>query len=801
LTDRAGIAVNRGKTVALQAPQVYLVTVAYTSEAGMRRLLRVAVELVQALIDGRAYPLDDMLQRVREVIVASDLGPSTKAVVDAAVRRGIPWKRIGDDSLVRLGYGAALRHVQATTTDRTSLLAVELAGDKHLTKAVLKEAGLPAPRGCVVGSREEAVACLDTADLPVVVKPLDGNQGRGVSLNLQTAEQVAEAFDLAAEISDRVIVEEMYRGNDYRIVIVGGRMVAAAQRVPAHVWGDGVHTISQLVDYANHDPRRGEHHEKPLTKIITDPLVMAILRRAGRSLEDIPAVGEMVLLRESANLSTGGEARDVTDQVHPSIREICERTARVIGLDVCGIDVVLPDITQGYDGRGGIVEVNAAPGIRMHHHPSQGEPRDVGGAIVEMLYPGGATGRIPIVSITGTNGKTTVTRLVRHILGSTGATVGMTTTDGIWIGDKAVQRGDTTGPRSAGLVLSDPAVEVAVLETARGGIVRSGLGYDWADIAVMTNVQADHIGQDGIESIDDIMHIKRLVAERVRPGGTLVLNADDPQVVRVPEHRLVCNTPKRVVFFSLDPNNPHVLRHLGAGGTAFVANDGWIEERVGPGSTRLAPIASIPATLGGTAEFQIQNVLAAMAVGRAYGLQADAVVDAVADFSLDHHSAGRTNLFALKGGYLMVDYGHNPAAIEALSKTVSRWGASRVTQVVAVPGDRADTLIVEAAQSIGAADRVIIREDEDLRGRQPGEVADLLRRTLLEHRPQLPVRVVLDELEAVREAVDEMQPGEVVVALCERVQEVAEWLTAHGAAPVGDFRPLASEQNSPRSAA
>jgi cyanophycin synthetase len=795
LTDAAEISVNRGKTVATDEPGVYLVAVACKSERGMQHLLRVAVDLVQATVSGDAFDLEPHIEEAKRIIAEHELGPSTKAIVEAAKRRGIPTHRVGDESLVRLGHGCRAKRIQATTTDRTSIIGVDIAGNKQLTKRVLAGAGLPAPDGCVVRTREDAAECLQRLRPPLVVKPLDGNQGRGVSLNLTAPDQVMEAFDLAAGVSPDVIVEEMYRGNDYRVVVVNGKMVAAAQRIPAHVWGDDEHTISELIDIANHDPRRGDHHEKPLTKISTDPLVHAILKRHGRSLDDVPKKGEMVLLRESANLSTGGMAKDVTECVHPSFRRLCERAARVVGLDVCGVDLVVPDITQPFDARGGIVEVNASPGIRMHHFPSDGQPRDVGGAIVDMLFPDGSNGRIPLLSITGTNGKTTVTRLVRHILSATGRTVGMTTTDGIWIGDEEVARGDMTGPWSANVVLSDPSVEIAVLETARGGIVRSGLAYDWSDVGVITNIQADHIGQDGIETLDDILWIKRLVAERVREGGTVVLNADDPLLVELPHEKVMQRISRRIVFFSLDGANPVVQQHVDDGGTAFVAHGGWLEERSPEGVHRIARADAIPATLGGTAEFQIANVLASAAACRAVGVDRQTIASALATFRLDQHSAGRLNLFALAGGYVLLDYGHNPAAIQAVCRTVSQWGATRITQVMTVPGDRSTALIEEAARAaLCGPDRVIVREDTDRRGRRVGEIAEILASVLRRERPTLPVEIVLDELEAVATAVREMQSGELVVALCEELDKVRDWLTEQGATPVQDFRPLTARE-------
>ena len=786
LTDPVGISSNRGKTVSCEGAGCYLVAVTYKAERAMRFLLEVAVELVQALVDDQCYPLQEKLEEARALVADYELGPSTRAIVDAAERRAIPWSRMDENSLIRLGYGRHLQYVQATMSGRTREIAVELAGNKDLTKQVLSKAALPVPRGCVVKTAEDAIACLTSLEPPVVVKPLDGNQGRGVSLNLTQPEDVREAFEVAANISDQVIVEEMYRGVDYRVVLVGGKIVAAAQRIPAHVWGDGVHTIRDLIDLTNRDPRRGNDHEKPLTKIHADPIVLAILRRGGHTLDDTPAKGEMIMLRESANLSTGGSARDVTDDVHPSVRKICERTARLIGLDICGIDLVLPDIAQPFS-RGGIVEVNAAPGIRMHHHPTEGQPRDVGGAIIDMLYPAGAPSRVPIISITGTNGKTTVTRLIRHVLAGSGETVGMTTTDGIWIGADEIARGDMTGPWSAGVVLSDSTVDVAVLETARGGIVRSGLGYDWSDISVMTNIQADHIGQDGIETIEDIARIKRLVAERVRDGGTLILNADDEHLVQMPQHPKVAALPKQIVYFSLEPHNLVIKRHIAEGGVAFIAHGDWITEHGPGGESRIVRVSGVPATFGGTADFQTYNVLAAIAACRAYGLHAESIANALRTFRTDRDGMGRVNVYRMGDGYVVVDYGHNPAALRAVCRMVAHWGRN-VTGVLTAPGDRSDSLIEESgrALSCGLA-RVIVREDLDLRGRQPGEVARLLSRVLHEEDPELRVDIILDEIEAVATAVRDLQAGDVVIAFCDRVSQVSQWLLDHGAEPVDEY--------------
>jgi len=783
LTDAVGISTNRGKTVDEGEPGCYLIAVTYRSEEGMRALLNIAVELVQALVDDRPYPLEAALETAREAVVKSDLGPSTKAIVKAAEARGIPWVRADQDSLVRLGYGKYSRYIKGTISGTTSAIAVDIASDKELTKQLLRKAALPVPHGCVVRTREEAVACLAQAKAPVVVKPLDGNQGKGVSLNLSSPEQVSEAFDAAVAISPAVIVEEMLRGLDFRVVIVNGRMVAAAQRIPAHVWGDGKHTIRDLIDLANKDPRRGKDHEKPLTRITADPIALAILKKYGRSLDDIPADTEMVILRESANLSTGGSARDVTDEVHPTMRRICERAAGAIGLDICGIDLVVPDIKEPFTS-GGIVEVNASPGIRMHHFPSEGKPRDVGAAIVDMLYPAGQPSRVPIVSITGTNGKTTVTRMIGRIFEESGKLVGLTTTDGIWLGGEEIARGDMTGPWSAGVILSDPTVEVAVLETARGGIVRSGLGYDWSDISVMTNIHPDHIGQDGIESVDDIVRIKRLVAERVRSGGTLILNADDEHLARISSHERVAEVPKTFVYFSTDVQNPKIQEHLAQHGTAFVAVGGWIEERNGQEVFRIARISEIPATIAGTAQFQTYNVLAAVAAARAYGLSPDQIRTALMGFRMEQHGTGRLNLFAFRDGTVVVDYGHNPVALESMQTMISQWNASRRTAVLAIPGDRRTDLIVQSARAVAQGyDRFYIREDTDLRGRQPGEVANILASTIREDNHEASVEVILDEVEATKAALCSMIPGELVVTSCDAVTAVLAWLREHGGEP------------------
>jgi cyanophycin synthetase len=539
-----------------------------------------------------------------------------------------------------------------------------------------------------------------------------------------------------------------------------------------------------LIERENQNPLRGEGHEKPLTRIVVDPIMQAYLRRRHLCLESVPAPGTVVVLRETANLSTGGTATDVTDQVHPDIEQMCERAAQVIGLDICGIDLIAPDIAAPLHGRGGIIEVNAGPGIRMHHFPTQGHSRDVGAAILDMLYPANTPGRIPIFSITGTNGKTTVTRMISHILAATGQTVGMTTTDGIWIGGACIAKGDTSGPQSARAVLSDPTVDVAVLETARGGITRRGLGYDWADIAILTNIHEDHIGQDGITSIEDLVHIKSLVAERVREGGTLILNADNEATARLMDLPRVRKTPKQVIYFSLHDHHLLIRRHVTTGGIAYTVKNGWIVEAIGTAEEPLIEAATIPVTLQGAAEFNVANALAAVAACRAYGIPRETIKGALQTFGGIANNAGRGNLYKVGKGYVLVDYGHNADAFAALGRLTTRLTGYRVTAVLDVPGDRADWVIAKAGSAAARAfTRVIIREPQNRRGRQEGEAEYLLARAIREEVPACDCRVILNEREAVETALREVQEGDLVILFYDDLDWMLDILHQYGATP------------------
>jgi len=763
--------------------------VAYSDEGPTRLLVETIAEALAAAAADTPFPLlDERTDEIRRLADVEALGPSTAAIVAAVERRGIPWTRLSDGNFLRLGWGANARFVQASITGHSSALAVEIACDKPRTKQLLGEALLPVPRGEVVGSAAGAVAAAETLGYPVVVKPRDGNHGRGVSVGLATPEAVEAAFEIARAISRRVIVEEQFVGRDFRVLVVDGRVVAAAERRPPEVVGDGVSTLAALVERVNRDPRRGDGHEKPMTKIRLDDVVDAHLAACGLSLDAVPAEGEPVQLCPAANLSRGGTAHDVTDRLHPEVRAVCERAARVVGLDVCGVDLVAPSVEVPLGKHSGIVELNAAPGLRMHLAPSEGVARDVGESIVERLFPGNTPGRIPLLAVTGTNGKTTTTRMIAHGLKTAGVCAGMTSTEGVHVDGALVARGDTTGPASARAVLADPAVEVAVLETARGGMLRRGLAFDWCDVAVLTNVTADHLGQDGIETVDDLYRIKRLLAERVREGGTLVLNADDERLARLPMDKAIAGIPRTVVFFSLLADSPVVSQHRAAGGRALFLRGGLLVEAEGTTERVLLRADEIPVTMGGAARFQIANALAAAAALRAHGVPASLVAAALRSFTAGAHNAGRANLFRLGEGYVMLDYGHNPDGFANVCALAGHWrrAGRRVTGIIGAPGDRTEEIIRTngriAAQGFS---RLIVHEDRDLRGRPPGETPRLLCEAAREARLDVECSIVLNEVEALRGELDRVRAGEIAVVFFEKsLDPLRAVLAAEGAVPV-----------------
>jgi cyanophycin synthetase len=765
----AGYRVSFGKARETGQPGIYDVVTGFRNVEAAYAAAYTAEELLKAVIGNCPFPVSDRIRRIRQAGDEYELGPSTAAVLRAAVRRGIPARRSGKDNLLILGQGCLQRRVWATTTSLTSAVASDIACNKQLTKNILAQGGLPVPSGVVVTDARAAVQAIAAVGKPAVLKPLNGNQGKGVTIGVKTAAEAERAFAIASEYDSSVLVEEFIEGRQYRLCVVNGVMVAAAERIPAYVLGDGIHTVAELVDRVNADPQRGEGHEKPLTQIKIDAVAMLVLAKRRMTPQSVPPDGTVVYLRENANLSTGGTAVDVTDMIHPGNRFLAEQAARLIGLDIAGIDVVCPDISEPIQaGFGAIIEVNAAPGIRMHHYPSAGKARDVAAHIVDYLFPDESDGRIPTIAVTGTNGKTTVTRMIGHIWQQAGYRVGMTTTDGIYIDGRCIRKGDTTGPTSAQTVLSNPEVEVAVLETARGGIVRGGLAFDRCDVGIVTNITEDHLGQDGIEDLEDLAYIKSLVVETVRPGGVALLNADDPYVTA-----LAARVRGEIVYFSTELDNVVIRRHLGIGGRAFFVKNNFIYAAHGNQAKALIRVSDVPISLGGIAHHNIQNAVIAAAACSSLRVPLSSIRRGLASFE---RNPGRLSLLNVKDFRVCVDYGHNPAGYQAMINTVRRMGASRLIGVIAAPGDRREDVIINIGRIAGSGfDMIYIKEDQDLRGRKPGETAALLRQGVLENGfDSEKILTVLPEGEAVTAALSIAKRDDLVVIFYEDYETVSE---------------------------
>jgi cyanophycin synthetase len=764
IQNAAGIDVGFGK--ARPVPNRhghYAVAVAYESEKVVEDALPVALRLVEGLARGEAVSLDDDLEELTYWARRQALGPSTRAIVEAARRRDIPLFRVTEDaSLFQLGWGKHQRRIRATMTSHTSDIAVDLASDKDLTKALLAEAGLPVPKGDIVRSPEAAVRAARRLGGAVAVKPLDGNQGKGVSLNLTTPEQVTAAFELASQYRRSVLVEQFIEGQDYRVLVVGDQVIAAAHRLPAQVVGDGTRSIRALVEDENQNPLRGEGHEKPMTRIKLDEGARQVLERQDLTFDSVPESGRVVVLKENANLSTGGTAEDITDVIHPRNAAACVRAARKIGLDVAGIDVVCKDISQPFEGqRGAIIEVNAAPGIRMHQHPCKGQAHDVGAAIVNSLFPDGSPSRVPTIAVTGTNGKTTTTLLTGHVIQATGTVTGVTTTEGIYVDGRLVSEGDCTGYWSARTVLTDPSVEAAVLETARGGMFKRGLAFDACDVGVVLNIHDDHLGQHGAETLDDLANVKALVVRHARKA--VVLNADDPIVAEMDRHAA---DGVEVLYFSMDPNSPVLNRHLDEGGRAVYLRRNMIMLAENDHRIPLIEVERIPFTYGGRARHNVANTLASVAALWAIGQPTQAITAGLETFtsSVDQNP-GRLNLFQVRDFQVLLDYAHNADSYKAIIDTARRFPHHRLIGLVTAPGDRYDEKLHEIGRICGMGfDHVVIRDTLNRRGRAVGEVPELL----LSGAKAAGVdtghlEVVLDTVEAVERALAIAGEGDIVV--------------------------------------
>ncbi|WP_197426879.1 cyanophycin synthetase [Caulobacter sp. CCH9-E1] len=812
LQKLAGTPVTRGKTRSVKGrPGVYNILYAYDGAGLGRAAGRAAVELVHSLLPRElqgvegleriaeplldlAPPLFDLprtLERLGAIARREALGPTTRSLVQEARRRGIPVQRLDEHSLIQLGWGARRKLIRASITGQTSHIAVETAGDKALTKALLSEVGLPVPRGAVVRTVEDALTHASRINGPLVLKPLDGNHGRGVSLDLRTREQVRWGFEQAIQHGRRVIVEEQFVGRDYRILVVGGQVAAVAERVPARVVGNGESTVRELIDAVNRDPRRGIGHEKVMTRIAIDDQTRDMLARAGLTLEDVPLPGAVVVLRATANLSTGGSAIDRTDVIHPDNASIARRAALTVGLDVAGIDFIAPDITRSVrETGGGVVEVNAAPGFRMHLEPSEGASRDVARAVVADLFPPGTRSRIPIVAVTGTNGKTTVVRMVARIAREMGKTVGLTNTSGVYINDEQILAADASGPKSARMVLRDPTVDVAVLETARGGMLREGLAFDRCDIGVVLNVTADHLGLKGVDTLEDLAAVKSIVAESVSRRGVAVLNGDDPLTLRMARH-----AGGRVAYFTLNGGpemSPFLQKHVAQGGLLAARepsiHDGELALYDGGQRWSVVEADEIPATLRGLAGFNIANALAAIAAGHGLGASPEVMARALRAFTSSHaENPGRFNVHDAHGFRVIVDYAHNPGAMRAIGELIGRLRSDvgRVIGVVSIPGDRRDEDILEmGALSAEMFDELIFRERPDGRGRPAGSVVSLLTDGALGAGfPSDRVHRILSEARAVETGLRMARPGDLVMVFPTSVDAV--WKQ------VVDFKPAA----------
>jgi cyanophycin synthetase len=774
LQNEMGFDVAFGRARGTNEPGVYTVVIAYEEEEPAREAFRVALELTLAAMFDEPYDAPAAIERLRELADDYRLGPSTRAIVDAARRRRIPVRRLTPTgSLVQLGYGVHQKRIMASQTSDTSALAVDICQEKPLTNVMLRTVGISVPEGRTVKSADEAWEVAQDLGLPVILKPEAGNQGKGVMVNLRSEAEVRAAYEVARQYRGDVLVERHIVGDDYRLLIVNGKMVAAARRDPAQVIGDGARTVAQLVEVANQDPRRRPGHSSSLTRIRLDDAANVVLTQQGLTVESVPAPGQVVKLRQNCNLSTGGTATDVTDIVHPSNARLAELAAQVLNLDIAGIDMLCKDIRRPLAEQGGaIVEVNAAPGLRMHLQPANGMPRDVGVPIIDMLYPPGTPSRIPIIAVTGTNGKTTVTRLVAHMFETAHRVVGFTSTDGTYIRGERILEGDCSGPRSAQAVLLHPRVEVAVLEVARGGILREGLGYDWCSVGVVTNLSPDHLGTGGIETMEQLARVKQVVVESVPQDGSAVLNADDPLVAE-----MAAATKGQVVYFARSPDNGILQAHLAQGGSGVFVEDGAIVTARGRQRQALVDLERVTFTAGGALRFQLENALAATAAAWAAGLNPALIVRALTTFRANTQMVpGRFNVLGLEGRQVILDYGHNVGAMRALAESLPRKEGQRTIMVVGLPGDRRDEdLLATFQQTLPFVDEYVLHDLKDLRGRAELEVPQLMKSCLP---PGTPYRFAADQREGILQAFRSSREGDRLVIIADLVDEALEVIQA-----------------------
>ncbi len=774
LQTLAGMETGFGRTRGTGKEGEYFVCFNYTEEDAGVYAAKASVAIAQSLIDNVAYPLSDDIMRLREIREETRLGPSTGCIVDEAVKRGIPYIRLNKQSLVQLGYGIHQKRIRATIASTTGNIAVSIACDKEETKNLLGAAQIPVPKGDVVRTEEGLKESINRIGYPIVIKPIDGNHGKGNTTNITSWEQAVVAFAAAKVYGKNVIVEKFITGFDFRILVINYKFICAALRTPASVIGDGKNTIQYLIDETNKDPRRGYGHEKVLTQITIDQFTQKMLDEKNYSLETVPEKNELVLLKPTANLSTGGTSTDVTDEVHPDNIIMCERIAKIIGLDICGIDIMAKDLRTPVTENGGcILEVNAAPGFRMHIDPSEGLPRNVAEPVVDMLFPKGSTGNIPIIAITGTNGKTTTTRITAHIAKTAGFKVGYTTSDGVYIQNQMMMKGDCTGPVSSQFVLKDPTVDFAVLECARGGILKSGLAFQNCDVAIVTNISADHIGLGGIETMEQMAKVKAVVPETVYPHGYAILNAEDDLVYAM-KKGLNCN----IALFSMDENNPRIIKHCKNGGYAAVFENGYISIMKGAWKIRVVKVTEVPVTYGGKALHNVMNCLPAVLsayLWRKIGIE-DIKLALQTFIPSVSQTPGRLNIFDFKKFKFLVDFAHNPAGLQYLCDFVSKMDGEPKVGIISGTGDRRDDDIRELGRISGKYfDEIIIRQDKHLRGRTASSIVDLLVEGINETKTKdIPIEIIYNEKEAILYAYNTAKTGSLVTIMCDVVSEALD---------------------------
>jgi cyanophycin synthetase len=763
-----------GRTRGYGEKGVYNVVFSYVEESVGRFAAEVAVAICQALIDGETYNLDSDIQKMRELREDSRLGPSTGSIVEEAEARGIPWIRLNKYSLCQLGYGANQKRIQATVTSETSSIGVELACDKEDTKYLLEQAEVEVPRGDIIRRESSLKDACSYVGFPLVIKPVDGNHGRGITVDIKNYEDALVAFNHAKDSSKSgaIIVEKFVKGSDYRLLVINNILVAGAIRTPAHVIGDGTSTVQELIDTVNKDPRRGFGHENVLTQITVNELTKTIIKDAGYTLDSVIAKDERLILKDTANLSTGGTAEDITDIIHPANVSMAERISKIIDLDICGIDIMTTDITKPLSETGGaVLEVNAGPGFRMHLAPTSGLPRNVAAPVIDKLFPKGDTGRIPIIAITGTNGKTTTTRLIAHIAKMNGYRVGYTTSDGVYIQNRLLMTGDCTGPASAEFVLKDPTVNFAVLESARGGLLRAGLGFKKCNIGIVTNVAADHLGLKGIHTIEQLAKVKGVIPETVLPDGYAILNADDDLVYEM-RRTVECN----VALFSMDENNPRIKALQRKGGITAVFENGWVTICRGEWKMRIMRVENIPLTYGGKAKFMIQNVLPAILAANIQGISIEDMKAGLETFIPSaSQTPGRLNLFEFKDFTILLDYAHNPAGMRALHKFTQELDATVKVGIIAGIGDRR----IEDNNEMGAIaaemfDEIIIRQDKRLRGKTEEELIKMLDDGIKMKDPHKKTTIIPSEKEAITYAVKNAVKGSLIILCSDVIPDALE---------------------------